>query len=248
MRHLLPAAALALLALASAACGDDAVKPGSLNVKWTHPSTATCDSRHIARLEARALKGTEVIATGSSSCPAADRNGSIPLTNLDPGTYKIEVEGFDAGDKGTYLGVIEKQKVSEGKSTDTPDVLLSQKPVFVHISWTLPGGQLCAASGIEEVEVEIIYDAGTEASVAGSQKVACDASLKDPRDATKTIAGVVFADLDPNDDVAITVTGYDSADKPVAQVQETDLDFSAGDTVEKSMALVACPGTPAVCD
>ncbi|MFO0751038.1 MAG: hypothetical protein U1F43_35995 [Myxococcota bacterium] len=241
--------ALVFAALVSTACGDDTVKPGSLNVLWTHPSTATCDSRHIARLEARAYKGTatEAAATGSSSCPAADRNGTIPLTNLVPGTYRIEVEGFDAADKGTYLGVIEKQKVSEGKATDTTVVTLSQKPVFLHVGWTLPGGALCAASGIAEVQVDVIYDAGTSADIVDTQRVKCDTAIKDPRDATKTIAGVVFPDLEPNDDVSLALTGYSSANKAVATASEENLEFSAGDNLDKSIALVACPGDPPVC-
>lgn len=246
MRHTLAALSLALVT--TAACGDDPVKPGSLNVKWNHPSTASCDSRHIAHLEARALRGTEVVAQQTASCPAADRSGMIPLVDLDPGTYRIEVEGYDAADKGTYLGVIAKQKVFEGKATDTETILLSQKPIFLHVGWTLPGGQLCAAAGITEVEVEVIYDAGTKADVVGTQRVPCDNSLKDPRDATKTLAGVVFEDLAPNDDVSVTVTGYDSKDAAVARTAEDGLVFAAGDEVDRTIALTSCPGTPPSCD
>lgn len=230
------------------ACGDDEVKPGSLNVQWTHPSTATCESRHVVSIEARAIRGGEVVAEGSSSCPAAERSGTIPLSNLDPGTYRIEVEGFDTNDKGTYLGVKERQSVSEGKATDVDVITLNQKPIFLNVKWTLPGGSLCAGSGIEEVEVELIYDAGGAADVVDTQRVACDASVEDPRDTTKTLAGVVFTDLDPDDDVSIVATGYNEDDDAVAKKQIGDLVFSAGDELTQTLALEACPGTPPVCD
>lgn len=233
-----------------AACGDDVVKPGSLNVAWKHPGpTATCESSHIATLQARALKGTEVAASATVTCPAADHRGSIPLIGLDPGTYRIEVEGFNAADKGEYLGVIAKQAVSEGKVTDTIEVSLEQKPVFLHASWKLPGGTLCAASGIEEVEIAVTYNASGNGTKPGApaQRVKCDTAIKDPRDSTKTIAGVVFSELEPNDDVAIEATGYDKNKHAVAYALLGDLVFSAGDSLDHQLELETCPGTPAEC-
>lgn len=102
--------------------------------------------------------------------------------------------------------------------------------------------------GVAEVEVEVIYDAGSQAEVVGSQRVDCNASVKDPRDTTKTLAGVVFADLEPNDDVSIVATGYDADDNAIARLQVDDLASTAGDEKTQTMALEACPGTPPVCE
>ena len=239
-----------LVPAALAACGDDAVKPGSLNVKWVHPGpTATCESRHIATLEARAIKSGEVVKKATSTCPAADRKGSIPLDDLDPGTYRIEVEGFNVAQKGEYLGIIEKQSVAEGTTRDTADISLEQKPVFLNVSWKLPGGSLCAASGIAEVEVKVTYDANDNPKPgAEAQKVKCDSAVKDPRDSDKMLAGVVFTGLEPNDDVAIEVTGYDKEDEAIAYALVEELVFSAGDEVVKSVDLATCPGDPPSCN
>ncbi len=47
-----------------AACGDDPVKPGSIDVKWsTGPTSATCGSFQVATVEVRAMKGLEEIAS-----------------------------------------------------------------------------------------------------------------------------------------------------------------------------------------
>jgi len=236
------------LVLSLAACGDDEVKPGSLNVQWTHPSTATCESRHIVEIEARAIRGGEVKATGTSSCPASERSGTIPLQNLEPGTYKIEVEGFDINDKGTYLGTKDKQTVSEGKAVDTGAIQLGQKPVFLNVDWTLPGGKTCAGAGVAEVEVTVIYNAGASAEPTFTSKVGCNSEVTDPRGGSTKLAGVVFAALEPNGDVSIVATGLDSAKKAIAQKQLDDLVFTAGDELTQTMALEACPGTPPACN
>ncbi|MCC6619819.1 MAG: hypothetical protein IT385_01110 [Deltaproteobacteria bacterium] len=235
------------LPLALVACGDDEVKPGSLDVQWAHPSTASCESRHIVTLEARAIKGGEVKASGTSSCPAAEKSGTITLSDLEPGTYRIEVEGFDVNDKGTYLGVKDKQTVSEGKVTPTGTIQLGQKPVFVNVDWTLPGGKTCAGAGVAEVEVTVIYNAGGSAEPTFTDKVGCNNEVTDPRGGSAKLAGVVFESLEPNDDVSIVAVGYDADDEPVAQKQLDDLVFTAGDEVMQTLALEACPGTPPVC-
>jgi hypothetical protein len=229
------------------ACGDDAVKPGSLNVAWTHPSTATCESRHIVTVTARAIRGGEVQAEGSSSCPAAERSGTIALQDLEPGTYRIEAEGFDAADKGTYLGVKEKQTVSEGKAIDVTAILLEQKPVFLNVNWTLPGGKLCAAAGVDEVAVEVIFNAGAQAEPVFTDRVECNNEVEDPRDPDNVLAGVVFNDLEPNDDVTIVATGYDG-NTAIMKKQLDDLVLTPGDELTETLALEACPGTPPVCD
>lgn len=236
MRRIVPAFALVPLLLS--ACGDDPVKPGALNVKWTQGEFATCGSRFVTQLEARALKkkGGEVVATsGKVTCPSSDKSGSIPVEDLDPGTYYIEVEGFNVGGDGTYLGVIEKQAVKEGKVADTAEIELEGKPASITINWTMPGGVQCSVAGIAQVQVLVYFNATQQTVKVADQTLPC-------ADGTVTIA-----DLAPNSDVAIALKGLDSTKKAIAQARLEGETLQAGEEFEENVPLEKCPGTPATC-
>lgn len=239
--------ALAFATPALFACGDDAVKPGGLVVHWTHGATATCGSRGVDAIEARVLKGTELIATGNADCLADARTGTVAIADLAPGSYKIEVEALQPDDKGTYLGTLDRQSISEGKTADTPDITLAQKPATLAIDWTVPGGK-CSSSSIKEVEVTVYYNAGTTSDVTGTpQKVTCDGTYKDPTTGTDK-PGVLFASLIPNNDVVVVAYGLDAAKKKVARGSTTAFAITAGDTLAKVLTLETCAGDPPVCN
>lgn len=247
------------------ACDADTPESGALLVEWTHPSTATCDSLDLVRIEARARRREtaaaaynrrlagyrdppdEPAATGVWSCRATDRGGSIPLNNLDPDTYQIEVEGFDAAGKGIYLGVIQEQTVDPGETTSTTEILLSEKPVFLYAGWTLPATTARATPAIAEIQVDVIYDASTRADVVATKRVTCDLASKDACYVTETIDGVVFAGLAPNDDVSLVLTGFSATKVAVASVVEEHLLFAVGDEIDLRLLLATCPGNPPVC-
>ena len=239
-----------LVSATLAACGDDAVKPGNLVVHWSEGPTATCGGRGHATIEARLLSGDEVVYSGSGQCPAASSEGTIGLTNITPGTYKLEVEGVDATGKGTYLGVIAKQSVAEGKTTDTATVALAPKPARLHVDWTIPGGK-CSSSNIKNVQVSLYYKASNESIVQGApQKVTCDNTVKDPDDPKSLIAGVLFTDLETDDDAQVVIDGFDASNKKVAsgKSQKTDavaVDFLSaigfGDDLDVVVNLTAVP-------
>jgi hypothetical protein len=231
------------------ACGDDAVKPGGLVVHWTHGATATCGTRGVDAIEARVLKGTELIATGNADCATDARTGTVAIADIAPGSYTIQVEAFEPGaePKGTYIGTLERQSVSEGKNTDTPDITLAQKPATLAVDWSVPGGK-CSSSSIKEVEVTIYYNAGTTSDVNGApQKVVCDGTYKDPVTGTDK-AGVYFSNLLPEDDVVIVAYGLDAAKKKIARGTTTSFAITAGDSLSKVLTLETCAGDPPACN
>jgi len=237
MRSLFPAFAL-VVPLMLSACGDDAVKPGSLNVHWTQGDFATCSSRFVTKLEARALKkkGGDLVGTsGKVTCPASDKSGSIPIVDLDPGTYYVEVEGFNQAGDGTYLGVIEKQAVKEGKASDTAEIELEGKPASITINWTLPGGVQCNVANIAKVQVQVYFNATQQTVKVADQTLPCSTGT------------VTIPELAPNSDVAISLKGLDSANKAIAQARLEGESLEAGEEYAETVPLESCPGTPPTC-
>jgi len=221
-----------------AACGDDPVKPGSIDVKWsTGPTSATCGSFQVATVEVRAMKGLEEIASASSACAATATGGTISIPSIAPGTYTIEVEAFNAAGKGTYLGTLAKLAVGDGKTVESSTIVIALKPALITVDWTLPGGGRCSTAGITDVEIYLYYNASTAPSLVGeARKVKCDTT------------GMEFTDLVPNTDVKIIGYGYDAAKKKVAKGSTGFFPLGAGDDLPKVIELATCPGTPPVCD
>jgi hypothetical protein len=221
-----------------AACGDDTVKPGSLVIKWNHgPTSATCGTRSLTTLEARALKSGEEVASVSGACPTDAKSGTLTIPQIAPGTYAIEVEGRTAAGKATYLGTLARQNVSEGRAAETSDIVLGQKPAMINVDWNLPGGGRCSTAGIAEVEVFLYYQASTDGTPVGPpKKVACDST------------GMKFDALLPNPDVQLIGFGYDSTKKKVARAESDFFVLEAGDELTKILSLATCPGNPPSCD
>jgi len=229
---------LALGAFSLAACGDDPVEPGEIVVKWNHgPTSATCGTRGVTKVEARAIKGEEEIAVASGNCPTADTSGTLTLPDIAPGSYKIEVEAFTTAGKGTYLGVLAKHNVSEGKSAETTVIELKQKPAVINVDWTLPGAGRCSTAGISEIEVFLFYNASTAAQQQGEpKKVDCDTT------------GMQFVDLVPNADVQLIAYGYDATKKKIAKGMSEFFALTEGDELDEVIALETCPGDPPACN
>lgn len=230
-----------LLSASALGCGDDTVKPGNLVVHWSEGATATCGGRGHVTVEARLMTGTEVVYSGTGTCPTASSEGTIAIMNVTPGTYKLEVEAIDADDQGTYLGTVDRQKVAEGKTTDTASVTLAPKLARLHVDWTIPGGK-CSSSNIKNVQVSLYYKATNESILQGAPtKVTCDNTVPNPDDPTKPIAGVVFEDLERDADAVVVVDGYDAANKKVATGRSETLDIGFGDELDIVVAVTAIP-------
>ena len=244
MRRTLLISAAALFVLG---CGNDSVKPGSLLVRWTQGPLATCGSRHVVQLEARAYLKNVLQNTATASCPANSSGGSMPIEELPPGNYTVEVEAFDAANKGVYLGTADKQGVSEGKAATSVEILLEQKPVQLNVTWLTPTGH-CAGSPIRNVEVSVYTNAGTDTTLAGHLTGTCEAETVDPQNPSDTLAGLVFTDLAPNDDVVVIAFGLDASGNKIATAQSDPFILIPGDSVVKDLTLAMCGGTPPVCN
>jgi len=221
-----------------AACGDDPVKPGAIDVKWsTGPTSATCGSFSVATIQVRAMKGEEEIASASATCATGATGGVISIPTIAAGTYSIEVEAINADGKGTYIGKLAKLSVGQGKTAETSTIVIALKPALLTVDWSLPGGGRCSTAGIVDVEVYLYFNASTAPSLQGeARKVKCDST------------GLEFADLVPNADVKIIGYGYDAAKKKIAKGSTEFFPLGAGDDLAKVIALATCPGTPPVCD
>lgn len=249
MRSALYALATALLLPAVAAgCGDDVVKPGDLVVNWSHGPTATCESRGVVSIKAKAYLKDQLEGQVTTPCPSTSHDGAVALNDLTPGSYTIVVAASDASGKELYVGTLEKQRVKEGSENETPTITLGKKPVQLHVTWTTPTG-MCAGSPIRNVLVQYIPKAGTSGAVEDEQQVACESEFKDPNDPSGTpLAGVLFTDLEPNDDVKVFAFGLDSTGKKIAKGQTPTLILQPGDSPSVNIKLEMCPGNPPTCN
>ncbi len=228
----------ALTLLPALGCGDDApAAPGAIDVKWTLGPVATCGSLHLTRIEARAYRGTTLENTVSADCPANGSSGTLTIDELTPAKYKVVVEGFDATDKGTWLIESTSLTVSSGKTAESPQLRLEEKPAALIVDWTLPGGK-CATSNIDRVEVTLFDSQGKE--LAGrTQTVDCDATFPDPEDG-ETTAGALFEDLEPIEGMVVLGYGLSTSGTKVARGQVSGINLGAGDKVTKIVALDTC--------
>lgn len=245
MRSFIPLA-LVVPALLMLACGDDPVAPGELTVRWSHGPTATCGSRSVVQVEARAYLKDVLENRVTAACPAESSSGEILLAELTPGNHRVVVEAFDATGKGLYLGSADRQAVREGGSTETSIITLGQKPVRLNVTWTTPSG-MCAGSPIRQVEVQYIPFAGTIDEVVHEETVPCSNELEDPDDPTELLAGVLFTDLVPNDSVVVFAWGLDAQGERIAEGQVGPFALAPGDDAQRNITLTMCPGTPPSC-
>lgn len=242
---------LAALLLGGLGCGDDTVKPGSMVVNWKHGelSTLTCGSRNIANIEARLIRGEDV-AKMNSACAADDKAGAFTFEELTPGNYIVEVEGFngDTPPKGTYLGVLPRVGVKEGKETTTDPITLNEKPARIRVDWRVPEGK-CGSSDIKTVKVQILFDGDTQPDLQAEQTGDCDATYVDPDDLSgkELLAGMLFEDLGQNEKVVILVQGMDGSKNVISKVERTAFELDEGDDIDIVVDLDYCPGTPPTC-
>ncbi len=244
LRH---AATAGLALFVGAACGDDPAVPGALAVKWTHGPTPTCGSRNVATIEARAYQRGEEIASAEAPCPEAERRGTVEIPELKPGTYDVEVEGFNGEGKGTYLAKAPRVSVKEAETTETAELLLAEKPARLRVDWLPPGGK-CATAGITDVEVSLTYNAGTSAILEVQTEVPCDNVFTSPDDPAVQLAGVLLTDLTPNPDVVVFVYGKNAGGDRIAQGQAGPRAVNSGDDEAIVIDLATCPGTPPACN
>lgn len=238
--------ALVLPALLMLACGDDPVAPGELTVRWSHGPTATCESRNVVQVEARTYLKDVLENSATVSCPSGSSTGEIVLSDLTPGNHRVVVEAFDATGKGLYQGSADRQAVREGGSTQTNVITLGQKPVRLNITWTTPSG-MCAGSPIRDVHVQYVPFAMSVGEVVHEDTVPCGNELADPDDPTELLAGVLFTDLVPNDDVVVFAWGLNAQGERIAQGKAEQIDLVPGDDAQRNIPLTLCPGTPPDC-
>lgn len=252
VRHALIAmCAFALTGLA--ACGDDPPGPGALNANWKFAGTSDCEDLHIKNLEARVVTGSgTIVAQNSATCDAAARSGAILVESIAVGTYLVEVEGYDDGGVGRYLGVSASSiGIPEGGTAETDPITLLRKGATLTVDWGLPGGK-CSSSDVATVRIELLDDTGQPLDDGSYvQEVDCDHEFADPDSEDpanpEMLPGVVFEDLDEIEDMIVLGTGVNDAGEDIARAQVDGVDLAAGDRVDISASqlnLEACPSIP----
>jgi hypothetical protein len=136
-------------------CGDDEPTTGTVVVDWQVPigcSVANIDTVEIRVVELDdTVTGTVLLETPR----ACSHQAPAELTDLPPATVRIEVEGFNSENKGTYFGSVTGVKIRAGKTVEAGVVTLTQKKSAIDVDWMFANGKLCSANNVSSVLLSI---------------------------------------------------------------------------------------------
>ena len=160
-RTILPISLLLL-----AACGDvDPLGAGSLRVHW-QVSPSGCADAGVEAVEVRALGPANVVER--FEC----RSGEARLDDLAPGSYRLELFGFDADGVATFVSEPWAQQVEADRDSETPTLRLLAAPAVVDVRWVFENGRVCGANGAQRVAIGVFDEFDYEIETAD---FACDA-------------------------------------------------------------------------
>lgn len=210
--------------LAVGACHPGAIETGAIQARWTL-SPMDCESLHIATVEARALRDGVVVASASQAC---SDEGILVLEGLDPASYTVEIEGFNAETppRGTHMERQENVEVLEGSSPATMELRLVEKTGRVHVRWKFPNGLQCVDNGVSLIKVGL-FDEQNKA--LAQDTVACDVSFTDPLDQVKK-SGVLFEGLVAGASLILIVEAFDAEDTKLLTGTDNIAELFPGDT------------------
>lgn len=231
-----------------AACGGGGSSLGRIVVDWT--ISTSCSLAGVLEVEARLISP----ADGASGQVydldrrACDSSEPVIFENVEPGQYRLEVEGFDASLKGTYLGTIESITLGKGRTLEPPVVKLTQKKTAMDVQWVFSNGKLCSHNGITQVQLAI-FDAETSAQYFESELMtpfACDPfsvpvalrTIGETPDATYVPGGVLLGSLNPSQYLTYAFGLDINGDKIMKGMASAKTEL--GQVTETTIVLVPC--------
>ncbi|NUN16672.1 MAG: hypothetical protein HUU55_23855 [Myxococcales bacterium] len=228
--------------------GGSGTSLGQIVVDWT--ISTSCSVAGVIEVETRLVTLSDG-ATGQvydldrRACSSAD---PVIFVNVEPGTYRVEVEGFDSASKGTYFGAIETVNLGKGRTLETPVVKLTQKKTAIDVQWVFSNGKLCSHNGVSEVQLAV-FDAETSAQYFESELAmpfACDPfsmpvalrTVGESPDLTYVPGGVLLGGLNPAQYLVYAFGLDPNGDKIVKGMVSSKTVL--GQVTESTIVLVPC--------
>lgn len=164
-----------VIALASPACvyvdkkdsGDEGPDPGHVEVSWAMGGLS-CSEAKVSTVNAKLtdLEGT-VYGEAGGVC---DERRAL-LGPLDPGVYRLTVQGSSRDGVITHSGGLEAVVVAEGMTSEPDVVNLSARGATVKVSWKFANGDLCSFNEVDQVQISIFDERAREVHL---MNYACD--------------------------------------------------------------------------
>lgn len=162
MASRIPAISVLLLI---AGCADvDPIGAGSVLLNW-QVSPSGCADAGVQVVEARLIGPTTTIER--FACTSSE----AMFTDLDPGTYRVELLGFDADGEAIFTSTPDTIEVEADATTATPTQRLLASPAQVDVRWTFANGRVCGANSARWISVGVFDDFDYEVE---SAQFSCD--------------------------------------------------------------------------
>lgn len=205
-------------------CGSD---PGSVLVGWKIGLNSNCGEAGIATIRITLTEeGGSTLGPFEASCAAGEDGATFKISDVDEGSYTIELEGLDAEGTAVYTGhSASRVNVSEGKASTPPAITLSPAPASLTIQWSFENGLGCAGQTPVPTTVNLLLFKSD--SEEANETAECDASF------------FVFEDLEEDDNYDIQVTALDGS-TPVYRFEIVDLELADGQQRTERGTFVSC--------
>ena len=156
MKHLPTAFAILGMVVTGACGGSTPTRPGGLEVSWTIGGSSACSSfsSTIATVRISLITGNGVYDTETIPCQSQQ---PYAFRNLEPGAYRVQIDGFPAGSEyASFMGSTpDPVSVAPNAVSKVPRIEMSEKPGAVDLTWKFYDGSLCAFAGVDSIEVHI---------------------------------------------------------------------------------------------
>ena len=224
---------LFLVGVLGAGCGSD---PGAIAVRWSVGLSGTCTDAGITTVRITLNEeGGSTLGPFEASCEAGRSAEGFKISDVDVGSYSIDLAGLDADGAVIYTGRSSgRTNVSEGKTATPAAIVMSPAPAQLTIQWKFANGLGCAVQDGVPTDVQVTLFKSN--------------SLETTESADCVDSQVVIGDLEADTDYDVQVTAVDRSGTPLYRFDQLDIALADGEQMTILGDLIACADIPAGCN
>lgn len=143
-----------------AACGSvDPLAGATLQLNW-RVAPAGCEAAGVEVVEVRATGPHAVLER------VACGRGGLEIGDMTPGTYRVEVLGFDPNGVATFRADSIYVDLEADEVATTPELRLLAAPADVLVRWTFANGRVCGANEARWISISAFDEFDYEVAAA----------------------------------------------------------------------------------